>query len=139
MKDNEVCGCIILGVSIWIRVSKAAQEDFHLNNSLFSAVDLMIAVGCIIMILGFLGCCGAMKESQCMLLLVGAQKEKSSPKLFEPKLRLAEKFLLNETCCNLRQFFWTHSTKHMVGSFSLSYKGNFHKWGWQGFQNNGPY
>uniref|UniRef100_A0A8C8S245 Tetraspanin 8 n=1 Tax=Pelusios castaneus TaxID=367368 RepID=A0A8C8S245_9SAUR len=64
-----VCGCIILGVSIWIRVSKAAQEDFHLNNSLFSAVDLMIAVGCIIMILGFLGCCGAMKESQCMLLL----------------------------------------------------------------------
>uniref|UniRef100_A0A8C8S4Q7 Tetraspanin 8 n=1 Tax=Pelusios castaneus TaxID=367368 RepID=A0A8C8S4Q7_9SAUR len=44
-------------------------QDFHLNNSLFSAVDLMIAVGCIIMILGFLGCCGAMKESQCMLLL----------------------------------------------------------------------
>ncbi|XP_067420032.1 tetraspanin-8 isoform X2 [Emydura macquarii macquarii] len=64
-----VCGCIILGVSIWIRVSKAAQEDLHLDSSLFAAVDLMIAVGSIIMVLGFLGCCGAMKESQCMLLL----------------------------------------------------------------------
>ncbi|XP_038266459.1 tetraspanin-8 [Dermochelys coriacea] len=64
-----ICGCIILGVSIWMRVSKSAQEDIHLDNSLFSAVDLMIAVGSIIMVLGFLGCCGAMKESQCMLIL----------------------------------------------------------------------
>uniref|UniRef100_A0A8C0H1M0 Tetraspanin 8 n=1 Tax=Chelonoidis abingdonii TaxID=106734 RepID=A0A8C0H1M0_CHEAB len=64
-----MCGCIILGVSIWMRVSKAAQEDLNLDSSLFSAVDLMIAVGSIIMVLGFLGCCGAMKESQCMLIL----------------------------------------------------------------------
>ncbi|XP_074840138.1 tetraspanin-8 [Carettochelys insculpta] len=64
-----VCGCIILGVSIWMRVSKSAQEELQLDSSLFSAVDLMIAVGSIIMVLGFLGCCGAMKESQCMLLL----------------------------------------------------------------------
>ncbi|XP_073187411.1 tetraspanin-8 isoform X2 [Lepidochelys kempii] len=64
-----ICGCIILGVSIWLRVSKSAQEDIHLDSSLFSAVDLMIAVGSIIMVLGFLGCCGAMKESQCMLIL----------------------------------------------------------------------
>uniref|UniRef100_K7G6N1 Tetraspanin n=1 Tax=Pelodiscus sinensis TaxID=13735 RepID=K7G6N1_PELSI len=67
-----VCGCIILGVSVWMRVSKSAQEviyELNLDSSLFSAVDLMIAVGSIIMVLGFLGCCGAMKESQCMLLL----------------------------------------------------------------------
>ncbi|NWW80895.1 TSN8 protein, partial [Climacteris rufus] len=36
---------------------------------LFAGVDLLIAVGSIIMILGFLGCCGAVKESRCMLLL----------------------------------------------------------------------
>ncbi|XP_006273871.1 tetraspanin-8 isoform X1 [Alligator mississippiensis] len=64
-----VCGCIILGVSIWIRVSKDAQEDLNIDNSLFAGVDLLIAVGSIIMVLGFLGCCGAVKESQCMLLL----------------------------------------------------------------------
>ncbi|KFP45701.1 Tetraspanin-8 [Chlamydotis macqueenii] len=52
-----VCGSIILGVSIWI------------HSSLFAGVDLLIAVGSIIMVLGFLGCCGAIKESRCMLLL----------------------------------------------------------------------
>ncbi|XP_042326585.1 tetraspanin-8 isoform X2 [Sceloporus undulatus] len=64
-----VCGCIILGVSIWLRVSKSAQADFQIDSTLFSGIDLLIAVGAIIMVLGFLGCCGAMKESQCMLLL----------------------------------------------------------------------
>lgn len=64
-----IIGCIILGVSIWIRVSKDTQEDFKTDSSLLPAVDLLIAVGSVIMVLGFLGCCGAMKESQCMLLL----------------------------------------------------------------------
>ncbi|NXY20370.1 TSN8 protein, partial [Atrichornis clamosus] len=65
----QVCGSIILGVSIWIRVSKDAQQVNACNSSLFAGVDLLIAVGSIIMILGFLGCCGAVKESRCMLLL----------------------------------------------------------------------
>lgn len=33
-------------------------------------VDLMIAIGVIILVLGFLGCCGAIRENRCMLLLV---------------------------------------------------------------------
>ncbi|XP_071406057.1 tetraspanin-8 [Pithys albifrons albifrons] len=64
-----VCGSIILGVSIWIRVSRDAQEELEIDSSLFAGVDLLIAVGSIIMVLGFLGCCGAVKESRCMLLL----------------------------------------------------------------------
>ncbi|NWS20698.1 TSN8 protein, partial [Pachyramphus minor] len=67
-----LCGSIILGVSIWIRVSKDAQQVNACNHTrtiLFAGVDLLIAVGSIIMILGFLGCCGAVKESRCMLLL----------------------------------------------------------------------
>ncbi|KAK4832593.1 hypothetical protein QYF61_024384 [Mycteria americana] len=64
-----VCGSIILGVSIWIRVSKDAQQELEIDSSLFAGVDLLIAVGSIIMVLGFLGCCGAVKESRCMLLL----------------------------------------------------------------------
>ncbi|XP_074936909.1 tetraspanin-8 [Phalacrocorax aristotelis] len=64
-----VCGSIILGVSIWIRVSKDVQQKLEIDSSLFAGVDLLIAVGSIIMVLGFLGCCGAIKESQCMLLL----------------------------------------------------------------------
>ncbi|XP_009461466.1 PREDICTED: tetraspanin-8 [Nipponia nippon] len=64
-----VCGSVILGVSVWIRVSKNAQQELEIDNSLFAGVDLLIAVGSIIMVLGFLGCCGAIKESRCMLLL----------------------------------------------------------------------
>ncbi|NWW47093.1 TSN8 protein, partial [Pedionomus torquatus] len=64
-----VCGSVILGVSVWIRVSKDAQEEVDIDSSLFAGVDLLIAVGSIIMVLGFLGCCGAIKESRCMLLL----------------------------------------------------------------------
>ncbi|XP_070803760.1 tetraspanin-8 [Pituophis catenifer annectens] len=64
-----IIGCIILGVSIWIHVSKNIKEEFHIDSSMLSAVNLLIAVGSVIMVLGFLGCCGAMKESQCMLLL----------------------------------------------------------------------
>ncbi|KFZ63736.1 Tetraspanin-8 [Antrostomus carolinensis] len=67
-----VCGSVILGVSIWIRVSKDAQQVnvcSHTRTILFAGVDLLIAVGSIIMVLGFLGCCGAIKESRCMLLL----------------------------------------------------------------------
>ncbi|KFV09966.1 Tetraspanin-8, partial [Pterocles gutturalis] len=69
-----VCGCVILGVSIWIRVSKDAQQVnvcgyIRTMKNLFAGVDLLIAVGSIIMVLGFLGCCGAIKESRCMLLL----------------------------------------------------------------------
>ncbi|XP_068128851.1 tetraspanin-8 [Hyperolius riggenbachi] len=65
-----VCGCIILGVSIWLRVSKDAQEKMNFQGSgMLVAVDVMIAVGSIIMVLGFFGCCGAIKESRCLLLL----------------------------------------------------------------------
>ncbi|KAG8137880.1 hypothetical protein E2320_003822 [Naja naja] len=64
-----IIGCLILGISIWIRVSKDIQEEFKTESSMLSPVNLLIAVGSVIMVLGFLGCCGAMKESQCMLLL----------------------------------------------------------------------
>lgn len=30
----------------------------------------MIAIGVIIMVLGFLGCCGAIRENRCLLLMV---------------------------------------------------------------------
>ncbi|KAL2309687.1 hypothetical protein Nmel_005906, partial [Mimus melanotis] len=40
-----------------------------MDSSTLAGVNLLIAVGSIIMILGFLGCCGAVKESRCMLML----------------------------------------------------------------------
>ncbi|XP_076015902.1 tetraspanin-8-like [Genypterus blacodes] len=61
-------GCLILAVSIYLKV-KAGEEGNKLSDVGGPGIDLMIAIGVIIMGLGFLGCCGAIKESRCMLLL----------------------------------------------------------------------
>ncbi|XP_014387166.1 PREDICTED: tetraspanin-8 isoform X1 [Myotis brandtii] len=68
--SNSLCGVLILALAIWLRVSKSEQEFFSEDSDMhpYVAVNILIAVGSIIMILGFLGCCGAMKESRCMLL-----------------------------------------------------------------------
>lgn len=67
-----VCGTLILALAIWVRVSKDGKEIItsgDAGTNPFVAVNILIAVGAIIMVLGFLGCCGAVKESRCMLLL----------------------------------------------------------------------
>ncbi|XP_059101509.1 tetraspanin-8 [Peromyscus eremicus] len=67
-----ICGTLILALSIWVRVSKDGKEIISAGDSgtnPYIAVNILIAVGAIIMVLGFLGCCGAVKESRCMLLL----------------------------------------------------------------------
>nr|XP_046234806.1 tetraspanin-8-like [Scatophagus argus] len=61
-----ISGCIILGVSIYLKVSKDGNQ---ITNESLPGIDLMIAIGVIIMVLGFLGCCGAIRENRCMLLL----------------------------------------------------------------------
>ncbi|XP_061085526.1 tetraspanin-8-like [Conger conger] len=61
-----ISGCIILGVSIYLKVTKDSNKVFPVS---IPGVDLLIAIGVIIMVLGFLGCCGAIKENKCMLLL----------------------------------------------------------------------
>ncbi|KAL4641463.1 tetraspanin-8-like [Arapaima gigas] len=61
-----ISGCIILGVSIYLKVSKDGNK---ITNLAIPGIDLLIAIGAIIMVLGFLGCCGAIRENRCMLLL----------------------------------------------------------------------
>ncbi|CAL8324357.1 unnamed protein product [Lota lota] len=61
-----VSGCIILGVSIYLKVTKDGNK---ITNEGLPGIDLLIAVGVIIMLLGFLGCCGAIRENRCLLLL----------------------------------------------------------------------
>ncbi|XP_017801491.2 tetraspanin-8 [Papio anubis] len=67
-----LCGILILALSIWVRVGSDSQgilNSTNVSSSSHVAADILIAVGAIIMIMGFLGCCGAIKESRCMLLL----------------------------------------------------------------------
>lgn len=65
-----LCGVLVLGLAIWLRVSKTEKEFVNEDTLVHhDSEDILIAVGAIIMIMGFLGCCGAMRESRCMLLL----------------------------------------------------------------------
>lgn len=66
-----LAGCALLAVGIWVKVDEKSFTDLfdhdQLKQFLGVGVYVIIAVGAIIMILGFLGCCGAIRESQCML------------------------------------------------------------------------
>lgn len=72
-----LAGAAVLGVGIWVKVDSAsffslldkipgATQEL---NQVLNVGYLLIAVGGVLLLLGFLGCCGAMKESKCMLLL----------------------------------------------------------------------
>ncbi|CAJ1054638.1 tetraspanin-8-like [Xyrichtys novacula] len=61
-----ISGIIILAVFIYLKVNKDGNA---ITDESIAGIDLMIAIGVIVMVLGFLGCCGAIRENRCMLLL----------------------------------------------------------------------
>ncbi|XP_061438563.1 tetraspanin-9 isoform X1 [Rhineura floridana] len=63
-----LCGCGLLGVGIWLSVSQGNFATFSPSFPSLSAANLVIAIGTIIMVTGFLGCLGAIKENKCLLL-----------------------------------------------------------------------
>lgn len=72
-----LAGAAILGVGIWVKVDSGSVLSFLQNiqgapgelGQVLNVGYLLIAVGALLVILGFLGCCGAIRESKCMLLL----------------------------------------------------------------------
>uniref|UniRef100_A0A3B1ITI1 Tetraspanin n=1 Tax=Astyanax mexicanus TaxID=7994 RepID=A0A3B1ITI1_ASTMX len=72
-----LAGAGILAVGIWVKVDSGSILNFlqNLNNApgelkqVLNVGYLLIALGSVLMVMGFLGCCGAVRESRCMLLL----------------------------------------------------------------------
>ncbi|XP_025893147.1 tetraspanin-1 [Nothoprocta perdicaria] len=66
-------GATLLGVGIWVVVD---GESFFkifgaISTSVLQVVNVsyfLIVIGAILLIIGFLGCCGAQKESKCLLM-----------------------------------------------------------------------
>ncbi|XP_073478730.1 tetraspanin-16 [Aquarana catesbeiana] len=67
-------GIAVLGIGIWVKVDggsflkilgTAAPQLMQVVNVGY----LCMAVGGFLMVMGFLGCCGAIKESRCMLMI----------------------------------------------------------------------
>ena len=66
----QLCGCGLLGVGIWLSVSQGSFATFSPSFPSLSAANMVIALGAIVMVTGFLGCLGAIKENKCLLLSV---------------------------------------------------------------------
>ncbi|XP_028811696.1 CD81 molecule a [Denticeps clupeoides] len=69
-----LAGGVILGVGLWLRHDQKTSNLLELNfegerapNTFYISVYILIAVGAVMMFVGFLGCYGAIQESQCLL------------------------------------------------------------------------
>ena len=75
--DLQLIGCALVGVGIWVLVDKkfkdlSAESEFAVLQ--YAGVALIV-IGGIIMMVGFFGCCGAIRESQCLLVMVSYVKQ----------------------------------------------------------------
>lgn len=95
----QIAGTGVLGIGLWLRLDPKTKSLFEGENSPYvfytgqwlfmcvlntsvvvlckemkrvcvSGVYILIAAGALMMVVGFLGCCGAIQESSCMLGLV---------------------------------------------------------------------
>ncbi|NXV49657.1 CD81 protein, partial [Uria aalge] len=69
-----LAGGIILGVALWLRHDSQTTNILYLQlgdkqapNTFYVGIYILIAVGAVMMFVGFLGCYGAIQESQCLL------------------------------------------------------------------------
>ncbi|XP_051512367.1 CD81 antigen-like [Myxocyprinus asiaticus] len=69
-----LAGGVILGVALWLRhdsqTSNLLMLQFEGNQApgtFYVSVYVLIAIGAVMMFVGFLGCYGAIQESQCLL------------------------------------------------------------------------
>ncbi|XP_062838062.1 CD9 antigen [Anolis carolinensis] len=65
-----LAGTAVLAVGLWLRFDSRTKDIFdHEENdtTFYTGVYILIGGGALIMLVGFLGCCGAIQESQCML------------------------------------------------------------------------
>nr|XP_057934859.1 CD81 molecule a [Doryrhamphus excisus] len=69
-----LAGCVILGVALWLRHDPQTSSLLNTNfdgapapSTFYISVHILIAVGAVMMVVGFLGCYGAIQESQCLL------------------------------------------------------------------------
>lgn len=66
----QIAGIIITGLCSWILVEQTYPVVQDANNYINGFIVLLV-VGILLTVVGLLGCCGACKESQCLLIAVG--------------------------------------------------------------------
>ena len=64
----QLGGFLVLGVGIWTILDKAYIEQLLRNGLFVSSAYIMVAAGCMILLISSMGCVGAVKELKCLLL-----------------------------------------------------------------------
>uniref|UniRef100_A0A3B3ZZP9 Tetraspanin n=1 Tax=Periophthalmus magnuspinnatus TaxID=409849 RepID=A0A3B3ZZP9_9GOBI len=62
-------GCGLFGVGLWLSFTQAEFSSLPLSFPSLSAANLLLVAGGVTMVLGFLGCLGALKEQRCLLFM----------------------------------------------------------------------
>ncbi|KAI6072874.1 Tetraspanin-18-like protein [Aix galericulata] len=80
-------GTCLVGVGVWVAVDPAGFQDIVATKPVLSVgAYLLLAVGIALSLLGFLGCCGALRRSR-LLLLVVVLTPQIRPELFLSELQ----------------------------------------------------
>lgn len=67
----QLLGVAILGTSVFLFVDSQNYVNFEETSELYMTPFLLfMALGAIMTLVGFLGCCGAVRESSCILTSV---------------------------------------------------------------------
>lgn len=68
---EQLGGACLLGIGTWVMVDPTGfREIVAANPLLITGVYILLAMGGLLFLLGFLGCCGAVRENKCLLLFV---------------------------------------------------------------------
>ncbi|XP_068129155.1 CD9 antigen [Hyperolius riggenbachi] len=65
-----LAGTAVLGIGLWLRFDGQTRPIFETDTeakTFYTGVYILIGAGALMMVVGFLGCCGAIQESECML------------------------------------------------------------------------
>lgn len=75
----QLGGSFLLAVGVWVLLDPMGfREIVAANPLLFTGVYVILAMGGMLFLLGFLGCCGAIRENKCLLLFVSLSVMMSS-------------------------------------------------------------
>lgn len=106
----QLCGLAILIVGVLVRVGgqKYAEEMKEITGDLVFPSITMIVIGSIIFVIAFFGCCGAIRESHCMIVTVNL-----------PAISILICFYVH--CTDLSVMHWVHFNLNIKKKWNIKF------------------